>query len=251
SSNLNTVKTYFCGDAYKIEREKNGKTSIQVASFVSLENANDFQRFIREKLGSAEIGKATVLENHPDFKFEDTSELATNSNVRLIENAGLNAEQAEILKILDGKKFLSRNNSIFRVVLPQYIPPNFYLEDFEYVEESRDAVSNDWGYLSYKLTYKNQNNQCFWLHVSTNEGGGEAIYHDSVNATSPSLGTFSLSYTEFDRELAGGMIHSGLTYFNEIAHLFTSPDWDNPSSCEWVGVAESVKIIESLTFLNP
>jgi hypothetical protein len=252
-SNLKTIKTYFCGDAYKVERRQDRGTAIQVGSFVGLENASIFQAFIQEKLEiAAEIGEATVLQNHPDFELRDTLEPEENLNIKLVESAGLNAEQAKILSSLDGKKFPSFDDSNFRVVLPKYIPPGFYLEDFEYFEERYEgAETNDWFDLSYTLTYKNKDNQCFWLHVSTNQGGGQAMYHDSVDATSPDLGTFNLSYTEFDREISSGMVHSGLTYFNEVAHLFTSPDWDNPSSCEWVGVAESVKIVESLTFLSP
>ena len=38
---------------------------------------------------------------------------------------------------------------------------------------------------------------------------------------------------------------------DHVAHMYTSPSWDSSSGCEWVGVSESVKIVESLTYPFP
>lgn len=260
SADLNKVKTYFCEDAYKVKRDKTGGMAIQVGSFVGMENAEVFRGFMQRKLGASEIGEATVIEKHPSSELLETSQsveaVENNSsvaaNVKLFEDAGVSNEQASTLTSLDGRRFPGRGkDNVFKVVLPKYVPAGFYLEDFEHKVKTKNAVGKDEIYLSYTLTYNNQNNQCFGLNVSTEMGGGEAMYQDNVDAISPDLGRFRLAYTEFDREFESSVVNSGLTSFNGIAHFFTSPKWKEHLNCKGIGVAESVKVVESLTLLNP
>ncbi|MGA9382436.1 MAG: hypothetical protein WBV73_27060 [Phormidium sp.] len=64
-SNLQTVKSNFCGDAYKIIRKNTDQISIQVGSFVTLERAKYFQSFMSNKFGNAEIGEPRQIQTIP------------------------------------------------------------------------------------------------------------------------------------------------------------------------------------------
>ena len=64
-SNLQTVRSNFCGDAYQLTREKTGQKAIQLGSFVTLERAKYFQSFMSDKFGNAEIGEPTQIQTIP------------------------------------------------------------------------------------------------------------------------------------------------------------------------------------------
>ena len=64
-SNLQTVKSNFCGDAYQLTREKTGQKAIQLGSFITLERAKYFQSFMADKFGNAEIGEPTQIQTIP------------------------------------------------------------------------------------------------------------------------------------------------------------------------------------------
>lgn len=63
--NLNRVKTEFCQDAIRKRRESTGKQMIQVASFLSVERANQFKDFMISKFGSGEVGEASNIAEIP------------------------------------------------------------------------------------------------------------------------------------------------------------------------------------------
>jgi hypothetical protein len=224
--------------------------------FIEIVDSSDIPSEIRaldidRNLEMVEIDDARI------YSPTDESEINRDSSpdsLTMFENAGLSVDQAEILQSMDKRVFVEtpNGNRTFRVAIPQYIPREFYLDDFRYEERTVAMPSGfSYFYFSYVLLYRSNENKCFWLQVSTNEGGDMAAYQDMVEAISPDIGTFRLAYTEFDREIGGGMVHSGLTYNDHVAHMYTSPSWDDPSSCEWVGVSESVKIVESLTYPFP
>ncbi len=59
-SNLQTVKSNFCADAYRTNRKDTGAVAIQVASFINGSRAELFSDFMNRKLGSGEVGPPTV-----------------------------------------------------------------------------------------------------------------------------------------------------------------------------------------------
>ncbi len=59
-SNLQTVKTNFCADAYKTTRKDSGEVAIQVASFTDRNQAELFSDFMNRKVGSGEVGQPTI-----------------------------------------------------------------------------------------------------------------------------------------------------------------------------------------------
>jgi hypothetical protein len=62
---LSIIQDNFCKDAYQMKRESTNERSIQVASFVGRERAEDFQEFLIEQVGNAEIGEPTTYEEAP------------------------------------------------------------------------------------------------------------------------------------------------------------------------------------------
>jgi serine/threonine protein kinase len=58
-SNLKTVKSNFCADAYKKIRRDTGIIAIQVASFSNRIQAELFSDFMKRKLGNGDVGKPT------------------------------------------------------------------------------------------------------------------------------------------------------------------------------------------------
>ncbi len=56
-SNLKTVKSNYCTDAYRKTRSDTGKVAIQVASFTNRNRAELFSDFMKRKLGSGDVGQ--------------------------------------------------------------------------------------------------------------------------------------------------------------------------------------------------
>jgi serine/threonine protein kinase len=65
-SNLQTVKSNFCADAYKANRKDTGQVAIQVASFTNRDRAELFTDFMNRKLGSGEVGQPTIYSANPN-----------------------------------------------------------------------------------------------------------------------------------------------------------------------------------------
>ncbi len=59
-SNLKTIKSNFCIDAYKKTRSDTGEIAIQVASFTNRSRAELFSDFMKRKVGSGDVGKPTT-----------------------------------------------------------------------------------------------------------------------------------------------------------------------------------------------
>lgn len=57
---LRYIKNKLCQDAFPKKRE-DGRASIQVASFTSRNRAVDFASFVREQVGSGEVGEPTIV----------------------------------------------------------------------------------------------------------------------------------------------------------------------------------------------
>jgi serine/threonine protein kinase len=63
--NLQQVTDSYCRDAYKTKRQDTGKTAIQVASFNDRNQAKLFSDFMVRKVGSGEVGQATIYAASP------------------------------------------------------------------------------------------------------------------------------------------------------------------------------------------
>jgi serine/threonine-protein kinase len=59
-SNLESVKSNFCTDAYKTKRNDTGEVAIQVASFTNRNRAELFSKFLNKQLGSGDVGQTTT-----------------------------------------------------------------------------------------------------------------------------------------------------------------------------------------------
>lgn len=60
--NLRRIRSQFCEDALPVTRKDTAEKAIQVASFASLERAEQFQQFLDDEFGDAEVGPATVYD---------------------------------------------------------------------------------------------------------------------------------------------------------------------------------------------
>ncbi len=59
-SNLQTVKSNFCADAYRKIRSDTNQEAIQVASFTDRTQAELFSNFMKKQLGSGDVGKPSI-----------------------------------------------------------------------------------------------------------------------------------------------------------------------------------------------
>jgi hypothetical protein len=64
--NLERVKAEFCKDALATTAQGSDRKFIQVAAFTTVERANDFRDFMKEKLGSGEVREPSVISQIPD-----------------------------------------------------------------------------------------------------------------------------------------------------------------------------------------
>jgi hypothetical protein len=63
--NLNKMTRSFCRDAYAMTRKDVGTKAIQVASFTSLDKAEDFKSYLAQFFSRVEIGEPTIVESKP------------------------------------------------------------------------------------------------------------------------------------------------------------------------------------------
>jgi hypothetical protein len=64
-ANLNKMTRSFCRDAYAMTRKDVGKKAIQVASFTSLDRAEDFKSYLAQFFSGVEVGEPTIVEEKP------------------------------------------------------------------------------------------------------------------------------------------------------------------------------------------
>lgn len=64
---LEQIQQNYCGDAIKNWREEKQKDSIQVGSFLTSEDAEEFARIMLQEVGSGEVGTPTVPESEVDL----------------------------------------------------------------------------------------------------------------------------------------------------------------------------------------
>lgn len=64
---LEQIRQNYCGDAIKNWREEEQKDSIQVGSFLTSEDAEEFARIMVQEVGSGEVGTPTVPESEADL----------------------------------------------------------------------------------------------------------------------------------------------------------------------------------------
>ncbi|WP_017293172.1 hypothetical protein [Geminocystis herdmanii] len=65
SENLRLVQSRFCKDAYSMTRKEIGQKAIQIGSFTSYDRAEQFSKFLKNKIGSGEVGQPRRVEKPP------------------------------------------------------------------------------------------------------------------------------------------------------------------------------------------
>lgn len=74
---LKTLRAQYCQDAFQTIRKSNDLESIQVASFVDLDKANNFKDFLDRRVGQASVGKPSIIQAEAE---EDDNEPTEASN---------------------------------------------------------------------------------------------------------------------------------------------------------------------------
>ncbi|MDJ1174338.1 hypothetical protein [Roseofilum capinflatum] len=74
-NNLQAVKSNFCRDAFVKKRKNTNKQAVQVASFLTIDRANEFKQFMIEQLGSGDVGEPTIIENKPRSESNQINQL--------------------------------------------------------------------------------------------------------------------------------------------------------------------------------
>ncbi|HLO47332.1 MAG TPA: hypothetical protein VK203_14410 [Nostocaceae cyanobacterium] len=241
--NLQSVKSKYCRDAFKKKRKTTGKDAIQAASFLSIERANKFSKFMSEKLGSGEIDEPTVREAKQTTEGADSP---AQSKLSVAKAAKLTPEQVNQL-VSAGKNVHLENGKVkeLQIVVPTYIPPGFKLDKFE-------VIGGVYPY--YEINYRNTNNGCFSFGAFTAPGAGSPGEYATVNATTPALGMVTIVYTDFDyyynKPLVAFSYQSNIRDKEVGKYSFYSGSYPN-SNCNAVSLKEAIKIVESLQFLNP
>jgi hypothetical protein len=238
-----SVTSEFCQDAIKKFREVAGKDAIQVASFTSLERANQFEKFMKKKFGSGQVGEPTLIEAKRTFWSTDTRLKPEGS---IGESAKLTPDQVKQLMSLDNK-----NNSLsinFKVVLPTYIPPGFKVHKFA---AGKNATSGP----GYEIVYRNSSNLCFVISGDSGQWGGPPGGYDTVEVSSPALGKVVLEYTDFDRDtnkpyisFKGEPLMRGQTGYRFISSGLST---DDKNCGNIISLQEAVKVVKSIQYLNP
>ena len=194
---------------------------------------------------------------------EENSVKRWNINESLLKVSQLNSAQVEKLMTVEGAIVQGGEirDSIFRVVLPGYIPSGFKLTKFSFKDPNLES-GVDSNELGYSLTYKDSNNICFRVGafasrstVSPPIPPSHPLRVETIEAYSPIFGKLRLNYTGFDeysnpskieldslRHSSGGYVYD----FASRKRLLYSE-----ANCNTMELEEAVKVVESLQYLNP
>jgi len=256
-SNLKSVKSKYCHDAFKKNRKTAGKNSIQVASFLSIERANKFRNFMIEKLGSGEVAEPTVIQAKRTYQ-ETEASLST----QVGKAALLTSAQVQELISLNSK--VKGSEVKVKFLVPTYIPSGFKIDIFRsWYQQYGSSIFRG---PRYTIIYRSLRNSCFEISGGVIQPIGDepTKYESIVNVSSSTIGKVSIGYTDFDRE--NGRSYLGfIQSMNRInigknEYTFGSPVYEvfSPQNgykainkCSRISVQEAVKIVESLKYLNP
>ncbi|BDA76404.1 hypothetical protein CAL7716_105700 (plasmid) [Calothrix sp. PCC 7716] len=236
-NNLQSIKTNYCKDAIKKTRKDNQKESVQVASFISEERANQFKNLLDKKIGNAEVGEPHII------AITQTSQ----STEVVAKAARLTPKHVEKLKNISAKSAVG-----IGVIIPTYLPPGFQPYIFKH-EDGLNGLN-----LGYTIIYKNANNACFSLSTEVRPYASPDGLDNAKEVYSTALGKVNINYTSFNKGSNNSQILAFLRTLNSNGQRTTSQySISSPAgsteekfkSCTTVSLAEAVKIVESLKYL--
>lgn len=109
--NLRTIRSQFCEDALPVTRKDTAQKAIQVASFTSLERAEQFQQYLAEQF-EAEIGEATVYER-PEPEPESTTPDPDPTETTAVETERVTFAPGETGNPFAWRSYVSPNPALF------------------------------------------------------------------------------------------------------------------------------------------
>ena len=143
-ANLNKIQLEFCQDAFRKQREA-GQFSIQVASFISLNRAEAFRKFLEQEFTSAEVGQPTTYVN-PN-RIAQLEEYAWLS-YRQVTEADLKNKSAWTLDIMRNEIYARRGRKFENEKLQAYFDrqswyrPIYSPQEFNSVWLSPQEINN-------------------------------------------------------------------------------------------------------------
>ena len=245
--NLELVTRRFCEDAFKKYREDIGKNAIQVASFISIENANKFKAKLSQSFNEIDIGSPTIIKENPDTKISSSL-----TQEQVIAKARLAPEQAKkLISVLGTGKDFEKDNV---VVIPTDIPDDYKVDELTVWQgESRPTHRALAG--RYRIVYKNSSGACFEIGGGELSPRGEGMQkrEEISNIQSSALGSVTLGFTDSDREDGSKQMEfaetMGLHLAGRNEYSFNSPVVG--ASCKMMKVQDAKRVVQSLQFINP
>jgi serine/threonine-protein kinase len=211
--------------------------------FTGKERANQFKKIIETKTSNVKIGEPIVFSEKP-LSLEEVAKAAK-----------LNSENVEKLMHLSKNSLMKNTAKDEKIIVPTYIPEGFKVNIMEIEVLSDKRQVSRQSSESYYIEYRNASNHCF--DISGTLGGGFGAgprKTEKIEVLSRVLGKVTIEYTEFDEIINGAMtrlvgvypsVLYGETY--KMFYHFSSYEIDG---CQAISIQESVKILESLQFLN-
>jgi hypothetical protein len=200
--------------------------------------------------GCGGTNQGTTVQSTLEKETVEPNATLSQSPTSVGEAAKLTPAQIEQLRAVDNTK---GNRINFKVVLPAYIPTGFQVKEFKV---RTDAISGP----SYKILYRNSNNACFTFQADNGQWGGPSSGYDTIEVFSPVLGKVLIEHTHSDR-LSNAVVGFRKDWPSpkasaKTAYSFGSAGGSNYMrklyNCERaISLQETVKIVESLQFLNP
>lgn len=237
---LRNVREYFCEDAYEKVDNQTGEAIIQVASFVSQENASDFISRLDKDISSGKVGAPVIIEALPGTNPINSS--ASGRDPKLSES------QRNLLKQIMLMEDPQGGENEVSIIVPFEIPQGYQVES---IEQTVDGFSPK----GYEIVYKDSNNSCFAVR-------GQFVPFTSPHAEGPFMqiekGLFKgvfMSYEEYDN-----ISDSFIVKMKALSHYAeNSNGWEyevrSPSSygerCGSVSPNQFAEIVESMDHLFP
>lgn len=241
--NFRAVTSKYCRDSLNKFRKETGKYAIQVGSFLSVEQANQFKYFLQDKLGSGEVGNPTLLEAK---QASNRIPISAHTKDTIAKASLLTHDQAKRL-ISISKNVRLENGEIgkFEIVVPTYIPPGFKLDHLK-------TSGEDYPY--YYVNYRNSNNVCFSFSAFTSPGASSPGEYDTVEVSAPAFEKVTLTYTNFDDNYNKPLVASYLASNRrnkEVGKYNFYSGNNSGKNCNTINLKAAVKIVESLQFIKP
>ncbi|MEL7005620.1 MAG: hypothetical protein AAFN93_23255 [Bacteroidota bacterium] len=216
-----------------------------------LTNCTDGPQSSGEVTAPLQEESETIQDDLKDPKIEPTIESEVDTAESRGKLAKLLPNQVEQLLSSESK---SPNLGIERqpIVIPAYIPPGFEVSSLKI-----SAHDEQYLYNFYKIKYQNKDNSCFLIQdyaLDGPVGEGPAVVDEIEGIQIPALNVLvNLGYSGFSRASSYDFTIVSFTGIGGHEYEFLSPSLSENSSpdCTGIPIKESIKIVESLQYLDP